>query len=140
MMWRWAGRDRKAVIAEENGIVHCRSINDPEITAWLLAGNIPDDEEVKVLPPHAVSVQTIEGMLYTWYRFERVGDELAWHNHPFSHYSVLLRGKIKTEIENGPERIMAEPIRDSILFPAGPRHRLEALEPDSMCLQIQIGN
>jgi hypothetical protein len=159
--WAWASAERVTVIGNENGIAHSRSILDPEIVAWIAAGNRPDEPPpehpsgVRAMGDHPEStfaVKTAAGLV-TCFTFKKAGHLLKMHDHEFGHYSQLLRGAMRVRrgdglpddyagemdgvAANGDVRVIDRPL-DRVFFPAGQFHEITAEQPDTVILQIQL--
>lgn len=142
--WAWADAARTIVTqTDERGVTHSKSIADPEIAAWLAAGNVPTGTPRADVADNLFAETALSGagagVKLTLYYFAAAGREIPWHGHTFDHWSVLLKGKIAIEVDDGSApRVLADPVNDRALLRAGPRHRLIAREADSACLQIQF--
>lgn len=70
---------------------------------------------------------------YNAYVFERAGDELPLHDHPFTHDTVVTSGKVEWFTERRRESVEAWHV---ITFPAGVRHGLVALTDGASIIQV----
>lgn len=146
-MWTWANAEQTVVTRDADGVTYSVSVNDPLVKAWLADGNIPAPCIVKChsysVPdrndlPVMSFVNDHHGVRCTHYHFSECGQRLPWHDHRFAHWSVVLKGSFKIEISGQTDHILRDPIKDCVLFPAGIRHQITALEDHSSCLQIQL--
>ena len=69
---------------------------------------------------------------YYAYVFERAGDELPLHVHPFAHDTVVTNGKVEWFTERRRETVEAWHV---ITFPTGVRHGIVALADGTALVQ-----
>lgn len=87
------------------------------------------------------TVQSISRMVLAGHKvefayFKKVGKKISWHVHDDGHFSILVSGgPIIARIKGTEDRVLKE-VGDTIYFPAGVEHELEAETDDSVCLQV----
>ena len=81
------------------------------------------------------SPQTFSGRFVEFAVFARVGSKIAPHVHETGHYAIHVNGRIRTQAE-GQEPVVLTSVGQSVYFPAGVKHWLEAEEAGSVCLQV----
>lgn len=152
-MWTWANREKTIVRrVDDRGAEHQCTLGDRDVATWLGEGNEPapyaDVSPVGAAPPapaddglaRLVFRQESAGVVFEQHHFARQHDRVAMHDHTFAHYTVLLRGKILVRLADNSTMVLSVPIKDSILFPAGQRHELIAIEPDTTSLHIHYSD
>jgi len=72
---------------------------------------------------------------YYAYVFEKAGDELPLHDHPFTHDTVVTSGKIEWFSERRREAVEAWHV---ITFPAGVRHGIVAVTDGAAIVQVNF--
>ena len=96
------------------------------------------------LPPVAIAdplialsrnKQSFGGRLTEFAVFAKVGSKIAPHVHETGHYAIHVNGRIRTQAE-GQEPVVLTSVGQSVYFPAGVKHWLEAEEAGSVCLQV----